>query len=450
MGRLFISHSCKDRLLKEEADTLTPAQRERLDMAQRVRDAAVAALEADDHFILLDQHELETGDFWRNQLLAWLGLCDGAAIFLTPDSAESDWVRYEAAILSWRLWANEALRVVPVLLGIDEADLDRLGFGPHGMKDIQALRASPAEVAAFSAGNKDVIEAFVARLALRFKALRSPANPGDEPLQRWVSNVETQLEPVRDKILQQAWDLLAIPPREWGDSRARLTVFAHYLLEAPIPRMQAALAKLKEGYVDARIWAGLVRLVAPAWVEPGAACALARPAIDPALAPAFQLRTRFERALKDYIHRALFPINPDRLVAYGLATEGQPSSGLPPFGEQENELAEQLQRDLATRTGLYDYWFSDDVDATRQELNAALALEPFFVGMNASVFASPELVAELRRRFHAARFVFCLSPPLPAGAAPPADVETIPPPDGQAYRLVGQMRGTLLPHTSGT
>jgi len=451
MARLFISHSTKDRLLAEGGAAVDPALRDRLTRVQRVRDATVSTLEARGHFILFDQHELKPGDDWRSELLAWLGLCDGAAIFLTPDSALSDWVRYEAAILTWRRWANDRLRVVPVLLGIDESDLDRLGFGPHGMKDVQALRATTVELAAFAANDADAIQAFALRLAERFDGLGDQLGGQEEPnepIWRWGAELVTRLFPAREEILERAWTVLKIPPREWGDKRARLTVLAHYLLEADVQTMQEALVTLKAGYVDPMTWVQLVQLVAPAWVEPGPACVLARPpgsAGADARAPAFQLRTRFERALKDYIHRALFPVNPDRLVAYGLAGEGNDKPvDLPPVGEVVDDLVTRLEGDLAARTHLYDYF-----DGTRDEmldaLNEALAIDPFFVGVNASVFSCPEVVEKIRTRFHAARFVFCVWPPLPAGAEPTADVELIPPPDSKSFKLVGQLRGTLLP-----
>ena len=82
-GRIFISHSAKDRKLDPD---------EALLFARTVRDLIVKGLSEDEygHTVWLDVRSLEPGDEWCAKLNHWLGICDGAVILLDHTSARVD------------------------------------------------------------------------------------------------------------------------------------------------------------------------------------------------------------------------------------------------------------------------------------------------------------------------------------------------------------------------
>ena len=97
MANIFISHSCKDLEKVEEHDPRKPALR----FARQVREAFVKAV-GNTHETLLDVEHLKGGDDWCAKLHEWLGSCDGAVILINAESANSDWIKKEATILTWR------------------------------------------------------------------------------------------------------------------------------------------------------------------------------------------------------------------------------------------------------------------------------------------------------------------------------------------------------------
>ena len=419
-------------------------------MVRRVRDATVDLLQKNGHTTLFDQQDLKGGDVWRGQLRAWLGLCDGAVIFLTEDSAKSHWLRYEAAILTWRMWSNKSLKVVPVLLGVEPEKLDELGFEPHQIKELQAHNVPPAQLALLEAADPGALEELVAKLTEPFGSGYS-SEPDQDPVQRWAQTIVTLLKTCNPDCINPAMTALKIPPREQVEESGRLMVLAHYLMQAEPAGLKAALAELAPGYAEPSLWQRLARELLPAWVDPQAASGLARmPPQDAPMAPAYLLELQNPKKwiLQDYVHRALHPEFPERTFSFGLPDGVVPGQSeyapLPPFGEDVGELADRLEADLRQRLPTDDFGNAVSEQERRNELNELLAEEPFFVGISAEMLAHPEAVAETRQRLHGARFVFCGVPP--TSPDPPKDaVRLFPPATPEALKSAWLLRSLYYP-----
>ncbi len=120
MGRVFISHSAKE----PEAD-------------QALTELA-AALNKAGHTVLLDREpgRLSPGIDWRQEIHTWMALCHAAVVLFSPHALESDWVKKEATIMSWRKSLDKNFILVPVLVPpTKRADLDAKGFGPSDLDD---------------------------------------------------------------------------------------------------------------------------------------------------------------------------------------------------------------------------------------------------------------------------------------------------------------------------
>jgi hypothetical protein len=69
-----------------------------------------------DYEILLDRTALVAGSGWRSAINVWIRICDVAVILVTPKSIESDYCRYEWAILSFRQ-KEDNLLIIPIYHG---------------------------------------------------------------------------------------------------------------------------------------------------------------------------------------------------------------------------------------------------------------------------------------------------------------------------------------------
>lgn len=122
-------------------------------------DRLYAALDrhADNLDPFLDRIRLAPGYLWRNELHTELARCGAGVIVLSARSVTRDWVKKEAAILSWRraLEVDPAFRLHVVVLGeLGEAELERAGLGPMQLTEIQALRCDGSD-----AGIAQVVDA---------------------------------------------------------------------------------------------------------------------------------------------------------------------------------------------------------------------------------------------------------------------------------------------------
>jgi hypothetical protein len=191
---IFISHSCKDAekappagLSAEQAQTRAA----RLRFVRELRDELHRRLARARRFeVFLDvRGGLRPGDIWRDGLHKALRDCAGAVILLSPEALESGWVLKEATILSWRVFMNEALTVIPVRLGVTRQELAAKGFGTINLDAIQWVDVADAT----SAHRKDAVDKILAVLT---------AIPVDAPApttwrsaaERWIAELAHLLE----------------------------------------------------------------------------------------------------------------------------------------------------------------------------------------------------------------------------------------------------------------
>ncbi|WP_169067803.1 toll/interleukin-1 receptor domain-containing protein [Candidatus Accumulibacter phosphatis] len=110
--KLFISHS--SRLRPASADDAEAQANWQL-----LQDTckALKAEYSDKIEILVDYEGLHPGDDWERRLNEWLAECHAAIILFSRRAIkESNWVRKEAAILSWRAELEPEFKLFPVLL----------------------------------------------------------------------------------------------------------------------------------------------------------------------------------------------------------------------------------------------------------------------------------------------------------------------------------------------
>lgn len=193
---VFISHSCKDNE-RHPPPSLTNeqirARRARLDFARMVRDRLEQRLtdgrragEREFEVFLDVDGGLSAGDIWRDELHKALRTCDGGVILLTPDSIESGWVLKEATILSWRVFEDKSVIVVPIVVDLQKADLDRNGFGPLDLDQIQWVEiANESELT-------EKIEEVVAALGRIPERLRE-SNTTLSRTDRWITGFAERL-----------------------------------------------------------------------------------------------------------------------------------------------------------------------------------------------------------------------------------------------------------------
>src|SRR4051812_34070242 len=125
---IFLSHSCKDRDLAPPEGLSAGERRRRADrlaFARRLRKSLAERLDATGRYdVWLDvRGGLQAGQDWRHGIHRALRGCAGAVILLSPEALESGWVLKETTILTWRAFLGEQILVIPVLLGVGEADL---------------------------------------------------------------------------------------------------------------------------------------------------------------------------------------------------------------------------------------------------------------------------------------------------------------------------------------
>ena len=297
-AKIFISHSCKDLELKKSdrknADKVT--RWKRLNYACLAREKIVDGLGKPKkggglgYKVLLDKDRLEPGDDWRAKLHGWLGTCDGAVILLSEDSIQSDWLRKEATILTWRKSLRSELLLVPVFLGdLRSNALTECGLGCLHLADEEAARLAPDDdlpgdswkVEDLTDRDRELHASCLSQKVLdKFNNLSSLNVPTH--MEKWVRDVAGQLAQLADKkqhFLDEARRALRIHDKDWNDDEeylqehdllGRTSMLANQLLTAPFDRVINAMNSLRQG-MHREDFESLASRVACQWVDARAA-----------------------------------------------------------------------------------------------------------------------------------------------------------------------------------
>jgi len=210
---IFLSHSCKDRDSSPPAE-LSAAERrrrlDRLDFARRLRRALDERLRASGRYnVWLDRRALRAGQDWRDGIHQALRGCAGAVVLLSPEALESRWVLKETTILAWRAFLGEPVLVIPVLLGIAEADLVAHGFEPSGVTAIQA-EVVPDER---GASVDEVAERIVARFDETVSTpVAGRSHTWKSTVDEWLDETARLLHEDDERYLRKMFAVLGLDP----------------------------------------------------------------------------------------------------------------------------------------------------------------------------------------------------------------------------------------------
>jgi hypothetical protein len=330
--RIFISHSSKD-------DSY----------AGLVRDAVAQGL-SDGFDVLLDAERLDPGDRWRAKLHRWLGVCDGAVLLFGPAALESDWVRKEATILTWRREFEREIRIVPAIFGgVRKQTLDDHGFAALQIEENQFARLSAAEEQSGTDGERAALLA--QRIVKGFDGL-APL-PGNSSMSLWVREVadmireNTFLDQAADRLFEAADFEAGQDPvgsdrgAEFGVSAERV---AYQILHSDPESIEQAFDELLRGQIRDQV--KLVRLVTPSWVPAESAQAIAAAAE----------RTTGRRLVALRANRTN---TPDHVVLKGTCCDSRhvivsAKSDRATTEEPEVELARLYRNDVLDKFGITD------------------------------------------------------------------------------------------------
>ena len=325
MPTVFISHSCKDHELAPPAGLSAAdaaARAARLTFARKLRDTLHADLTQGGRFdVFLDvRGGLNPGDIWQDGLHTALRSCNGGVVLLSPESLESGWVLKEATILSWRVFLREPVVLVPVVLGVTDADLEKRGFGALQLNQIQRVRVNGTDDAAVAQAVLDIANGLA----------RIPANAlaQDQVLsrtERWIQEFAQQLREAttsgsatltNDYLIKMCRSLDIQPEqRERFDADPHLNLAAQALLasEGQIVRFLNEAGKPQKPLREE-----LKKTVATQWVDPVPASRLAAATGAVVAIDATEASSAREYVLRAYCNK----IDQDRIVEPTDVTDG--------------------------------------------------------------------------------------------------------------------------------
>jgi hypothetical protein len=276
---IFVSHAGKDSCA-----------------AGSVGGACIEALERRGFEVWLDKDRLEPAMEWRAELFLHLAQCDGAVILMSEDALKSDYVRYEASILTWRHWLTRktAPTIVAVMLSdIGASKLEANGFGPCRIRDLQNVEPKPA--------GHDAPKDYARAVVKAFDGLR-PTFPSDG-LAWWAGEVAHRLSGASDEGLRRAALTLELGSYGGTEQTHRRNV-AYSLLIGDLKRAHDALQWIAPGVKD-EDWQRVVGYVSPIWVNVHAAHTVAEAAMRPEERPVLVIRhADKQREGEDYLRRA--------------------------------------------------------------------------------------------------------------------------------------------------
>ena len=248
--KLFVSHSSK-----------TPQNLALLKAACALLGPAGAGFH-----VLVDQGgEIPAGADWELKLNEWMAECHAAVILFSKAALhDSDWVKKEAAILSWRREIEEGFTLIPVLLdGLTPEDLAKGLFGVLRVNKDQCVRCATEAQA--------IADEVVAGLGA------PTSGTEDTPFKRLEDAIRRILERQADAdTLETAWNNLGSPCKPaWRPDRGECfaAALARYLLRdgsRALAELKVLLDRIRPRVARDRAQE-LLRYLAGLWVQAEAA-----------------------------------------------------------------------------------------------------------------------------------------------------------------------------------
>jgi hypothetical protein len=338
-------------------------------------DAIRAALHAADCDVLVDTDCLKPGDDWRDELYTLMGISHGALIVVSDAvmRGESSWVPREASILMWRRALDPTFDVIPICVGAVEPEkLDGAPFDDLRLQAVQGIRADdPATLA----------QAIVKRLAA--------PKPPPSPLDALADRIVKLLDGVGESAINDAADALDVDLGPWIPGAQPQRKLALALLQLPLGVSVEALRILAD-HLDRAQADEIIDIVAPSWVDLGAARWLADFGTRGASQPALIINASTHFAATMYVRRA--SCRPPRtqwpfVVATGV------------YGEDPaREIAAEIERNLIQALRLADDPLQPNVRGRLLSLlqNLQNQRRPVFVGLQFSPVIA-DVLADLQQ-----------------------------------------------------
>lgn len=266
--KLFISHSSR---LDDVKHKYTSKDRNWNLLNNTVK--AIRKSYGDRLDILVDKDGLIPGDKWEHKLNLWLAECHVAIILFSERAVEkSDWVKKEAAILSWRAELDPNFLLIPVLLD-GETTPENLAEDFFGTLKIDANQCVRGAKTAAS---------IVAALAKTLKPQSLPS-PYPTPLEIIRTSIAEMLGgTVSEAALQAASLALScdVDPDGRVNRNRYSEALARKFFETPLedttacfPTFQQGVAPLTHSLANRQAY-GLYRHIRSLWVDPRAASCL--------------------------------------------------------------------------------------------------------------------------------------------------------------------------------
>jgi len=308
--KLFISHSSR---LDESEHSDDPEKNINLELLLEViKDIKQEYGECIDVLVDKDEHGLLVGHDWEKRLNEWLGECHAAIILFSKRAREnSNWVKKEATILSWRRELDKEFILIPVLLNnqTNPEDLENDLFG--------TLRINKNECIQKAKTSQDILNGI--KIALGEKVTlqaRCKLTPFDK-LERVITKL--LVNNADSETLQETWEVLDdLDKPDWHpESEIK---FAHaltrYLLrdgEKCLRSFEAVINKIRPKIKqdNAR---EVLEYIRPLWVDAKAAGCIPQAynhkkflALNGKLLPKFTFQRYSERAWPmDYSYKLVY------------------------------------------------------------------------------------------------------------------------------------------------
>lgn len=185
---IFISHSTRG--LTENDATVS------------LRKALSAELDKRGWRVFVDE-TISAGAKWRKEILYYLATCQAAIILLNKNACESEWVKQESLILSFRKSQSPRFALIPVVCpGVTDVDLEEFlkSYEPFQLNEIQRKAVKPE--------TGQTIQETVNEVAKLFEPER--VNVADNLMSPWMEKVRDILECLDVSPLRRATDVAKI------------------------------------------------------------------------------------------------------------------------------------------------------------------------------------------------------------------------------------------------